>query len=202
MQNFVEINKDDILNEEKNKITLIDNTVLNLENWTSNKNNVQLIINEIKPLFGIKKLKRYKCTIGTKKYIATETCLKEDTLKNCNYISETDLKNIRYAYVFRYLVGITKNYDSSIYYIKKKFSSYVETAINYETSDISRICLKKWFSDDWRTIYRIIRTIKNSYTDLMTLKFKIDEIINSVDNSYIWLSTKIIERMEEIMNSY
>ena len=126
------------------------------------KNDLPLIIDELKPIFGLAKIGRHKCTIeGIKILIAKRVDKKENILKK----DEGDIDSIRECIVFRQLFGILTNGNCLWYRPGTGVMSYKELTIDHNktTSQISKININKWFDGDYGLITdTVVILLKNS----------------------------------------
>jgi hypothetical protein len=165
---------------------------------TKYTNSIALVIDELKPLFGIEKFGRHSCYINKSKKILTliKNNYKPFTPDSIISLKSSLRNDIRQSYVFRYITGLTYNIDKSLWYVNGKITSYYENKIDFNKSDITKTCFNKWFLDDWNDVVKILKKIVGK--NIMFFKFKIDEIILRVDKNYIQNSNEMIKRIEQL----
>lgn len=166
------------------------------------KNSIPLIADEIKGLFGLIKFGRNRCVISGKDFIISRTRNRE-----CGFVKLPCCKkliwDIRVSYLFRYIMGFTKNYDSSLAFIWDEqgflsVTSYLDLNISYDCqsswgSVITGTAIKKWFGDP----IKIIETYDRLQLGFDFI-FKVKNIINRIDKSMILWSYMIMKRIDEI----
>ena len=201
MQNFCtwdgtfigEIDKDKIIKESKlDKYDVIELINDELMIVTKYKTNIPLILDELKPLFNIKKLGRNSAMLKGKKVILTKIT------KDCKIFNSEEFfeEDIRLSYYFRYMVGLIQNTDKTLIISDRYITSFKEDNIDFNKSDLTKVCFKKWFENDW---YDIKEMTLDLTKNKMLFKFKLDEVIMRIDDEYLYLSFKIIDRMNQLI---
>lgn len=148
-------------------------------------NDLPLIVDELKPIFGLNKIGRHKCSIeGVKMIIAKRVDKEENILKK----GEGSIDQIRECIVFRHLFGIITSGDSLWYRPSEGVISFKELTIdlNKNTSKINKTKINKWFDSDYDLVTEtVIRLLKRS---------------NSEDYSLIKLTQLIRSRINKVIN--
>ena len=169
---------------------------------TDFKNSVPLIADELKPLFKLRKLGRHSCMIKGKKKILTRIEENHQIFNEifCRTCVEDDIKK---SFFFRFVVGLTYNVDKSLSFEGGNVTSFYENDINFEKSNLSKTCLNKWFDEGWDEITLMTKNLLKNSRDmnkkLMSLKFKIHEIVVLVDKEYTWICNQIIDRLNNLI---
>jgi hypothetical protein len=161
-------------------------------------NNIPLVTDELKILFGLPKVGRHKCIINDKKIILCRKICAENTLQENDKFNDNELQRI---YVFRWALGLTlssslriRKFDNGI----NSLLSYQEISIDYDNNNIRRsvipdTIIKKYFNN--RENLDILVKNMFPYNEFVNLRVKIDNIIRRVDKEYVWWNANIIERL-------
>lgn len=181
------------------------------------KSTHQCICDELKPLFSIRKVGTHWAKHGTKimifwrvrtnmfNYVQDELRLNElGPILNQDFI-----KQVQRIFIFRDIANVSTNFENTIVVRTHKISfmvpypiSYKETTINTEKENsIPNTILKKWFigvsmSDIAKDIFKITDG-KQIASLISKLRGKIQNVINRVDKSQIWLEKYIISRLHD-----
>jgi len=182
----------------------------------------QCICDELKVIFGIRKLGTHWCKYGQGlsvyifwpiRYNTFGQIQDELKLNQLGYVDESNfVKQVQNIFVFRDLINVGVNFENTIivrqsYQNNKKPYpiSYKETTINpHKHIYIPNTVYSRWFKSN--TINDALCRIFNitHYNQIADLIFKIrsviQDIINRVDNQNIWLENYIIERLHERLN--
>lgn len=165
----------------------------------ASRNLFPVIVDEIKPLFGLKKLGTHWCYQNGIKYILTQAninnngdIIQNTLLKDFSLTDQTNntlINEIRKIFVFKDILGVNKNDESHIIIIKNENNcfpiSYMESIVTDSNSTISTAILEKWFIDI--NIDDIVKDMTNIENGDQVL----DKIYNIHDNI-----VSIIEKMD------
>lgn len=159
------------------------------------ENNIPLIADELKPLFGLVKVGRNSATINNNKVIL---CRKIGTEFNYGEKDQTILSNLQRIYIFRWTLGfvITSQLRKRVLNNGISFIlSYSEVSINYDKNNNRR----SHIPDKYLYLFPdgVDSVVKNMFTkdDFSMLRFKIENTIRRIDQKYVWWTNDIIERM-------
>lgn len=155
------------LNTAGAKLTLINGrTRIRCLAWKY-ENDVPLIIDELKPLFGLTKIGRHKCVLfEVKLLIAKIVHSDENVLEEHHHSSLSDqyLDTVEEIIVFRYITGLSTR-GEFLWYRDGEVLSYKDTRITFsrEVSNISERNIKTWFlGDRTRVCLAMKRLLENS----------------------------------------
>jgi hypothetical protein len=173
------------------------------------KNEIPIIIDECKPLFGIKKvgkhkallksipiiLIRYQGDISLKRYLSDTMLVPEKTGKY--FIEE-----IRKVFAFRWLLCLNNNFENTIEVRTGAGINYPiscrENTFNYDsTSSSTRIpktIVYTWFENKDELVDSTINTLIKG-KDLSVLRFEIQKIIKKYDKQLISWNNSIFEKL-------
>jgi hypothetical protein len=173
------------------------------------KNEIPIIIDEMKPLFGIKKVGKHKASIrgfpiiliryqgdvSLKRYMNDSTFTPEK-------MGKSFIQEIRRLFAFRSLVCLNNNYENTL---EVRTGSGInhpiscrENNFNYDSCSkatrIPRTIVRTWFEDDIGLAEEsILNLIKDK--DLSILRFDIQKIIMKFDKQLISWNNAIFEKM-------
>ena len=164
---------------------------------TSPKTTVRFLINELKPLFGLYKLELHD--FGRNRYYTPYYSEEKPISKLDNVPSEIH-DDIRKIYVFKTILGVKRNTDSTIYY-----NSYTEQVFSYIENTMAPECIKsinskyltRWFNN--KTTGTVAREMIGEELSLYKLYYAIQDTINSVDPELIWMLTPIMKNCVDIV---
>lgn len=172
---------------------------------------VPLIADELKPLFGLSKIGRHRCLISGRSALISQIVANE---RRFTPLIATDdmIPSIRRAYVFRWSLGLTQNFDKMLWVRSYKsgitlVTSFCEKKYDFASaaasqtgsvkptrSRITETAVKKWFGD-WKIADDIMREIFG-HRNMTEIRFEIDAIVRRVDKSYVSWVTGIISRIQ------
>lgn len=233
------ISKADIFEAEYNKkkywkIKILQNNSFYVETVIvrTSKGNIPSLIDEIKPVFGLPKLGTHWCKVGSKYYILIKCLLniqgyvqEEYSLKtylellnNSNnnknksveeLLDALTIMQIRGIFAFREILGITKNFESSIVMRKRGNSYYPISFYEPNMKDIGvkvmpSSILEKWFENT--TLDEEVKKLVKIYNleelaaKVQDIRSKLEKIITRLDPDNIrfsdYICTKIIDRVQ------
>ena len=176
----------------------------------SSSNNMPCLIDEMKPAFGLEKIGTHWFKFGGKIMILSKVIFEDGSI-----VQELHLNQIKYnkkletevqkIFVFRELLGLSKNFESSIILRKKGY--FIQPVSFYEPNMNPGSCktvlpntvLQKWFpkTDIDHSVLKIIPvdTAENINSVLSELKGKLDKIANRVNPDAITHMDEIISRL-------
>lgn len=170
---------------------------------------ISLIADELKPLFGLKKLGRHKCLIGDNPAIITKIEGQESIFTTEK--GENNPKLIPYVqkcYVYRWALGLSSNVDSSLWirsytsgvsivtsYLEIKYM-YPEEKDKKQISRIPDVAVKKWFGNDWSKTVEIVENMFDEKS-LAKVRLEVDSIIRRIDRSHVGWAQQILRRIQE-----
>ena len=206
-----------ILYVKKNVIIILKHKIKII--LTSYKNNISLIADELKPLFGLSKIGRHLCIYKKKKYIISlikkniktpfePRPIKEFYNDSPSKIYKDNLKlSIKKCFHFRYILGLTLNTLNSLQLNELNngiviITSSKESKIFYADGNSNKnslpdLLIKNWFGD-WGEVSNLTKRLfvdKN----LITLRFEIENIISRIDPEYLWWSSYIIRTIDNFL---
>lgn len=178
--------------------------------------NISCLVDELKELFGLRKLGTHTVRIHSKLYLLikantiksatkNEMSIIEDISINKVAINPTDnvlfQREVQKIVVFRELLGISaggRNIIRIRYDLDGPYPlSYIENNIDYDKHKITLQIYRKWFAD--LSISDILPKIVNYGDDLTETiaqyRGEIEKVITRVNKDYIWISSFIVNRM-------
>ncbi len=169
-----------------------------------------LILDELKELFGVPKLGRHRALLSGKSVmlerIASGLVLNLKELLEQREIKQIGAKlqrQIRRAYAFRWLVGMSQNFDSclSVNWSEQSCSPYRDTAVTSTPYKLSRrnvplVAIDKWFGDDQELLTSTIQAMIGKQNPI-ELRFKIEAVIKRLAKRFVWLTHLIIGRLDQ-----
>ena len=161
------------------------------------------IIDEIKTIMGITKIGTHSLLIKRTLYILYNVLSYPKLLRDLDvnqieglYLSQLKVK-VQDTFVFRMIVGLSSNQESSIILVNGCPSSY-RNKIDLDEDknpDISQIMVKKWFVD---TIEDSIRRFIYPSERTFHMRQRIQVVINRIDKDLIWIDNFIMDRLLRI----
>lgn len=185
--------------------------------------NLYCILDEIKPVFGIKKTGTHRIQIKNKIYLIykseskfTDDIKLKEFSKNTNKINTQKFKNdMSKLILYIDIIGLNRLTESNVFVRSKSDDCYYpiiynnsvnKLSDNYNTfTDISKFMLKKWI--DTNIINDTVKLMVNfKKSDDITLAMfsiskQIEQIISTIDNAYIWLSNLICSKLQKYIIS-
>lgn len=170
-------------------------------------NDIPLIVDELKPLFGLSKIGRHKCSIkGIKILIAR----RDNKIENVAKPGQGDIDDIRKCIIFRHLFGILTSGDCLWYRPGTGIISYKELTVDFNKkgSKLSKININKWFDGDYGLINNIViemlkSTNENDYSLIkltQLVRSKISNTINRINKEMIPLSSGFMSRIQTYLS--
>lgn len=182
------------------------------------KDTIYCIIDEIKPLFGIKKIGTHRLNIGNKAFVIYNLELpdKINTVYSYDYKKFTPKyrTEVRKILIFRYLFGITPLSDRSILAdINGKnpeeeiceplgFNELSVSIVKHKDVMFTQSINNKWFKTNEKSIILDKMILYNKLGPVEcfnTLRTNMCEIINRIDKNQISLESFIIEKINTIL---
>lgn len=163
------------------------------------KDKYPCIIDEIKPHFGLVKIGTHSITISGILYIIYNTNgvpLLLNDYRFGRYIPNEYKKLVQDVFVFRMIVGLKTNFETSIMLVNNVPSSYRNSSPDTdEPFNIPQSTQKQWFVDSISdSIYRLVSPSERTFY----LCQKIQEVIYRIDKKMIWIQTSILNRLQMI----
>lgn len=173
------------------------------------KNDVPLIIDEIKPIFGLKKIGRHKCILNKKRLLIAKIEHEDENVFN-NMEHKYDIKEIQNIIVFRYIMGLISRGSFIWYRNETELISYKDVTISFEkkSSNITKLLLNKWFNKNINNVSSTMLRLSNNSKVMSTKTFsqrnslivlRIKKIVNSINPKYIYVCNDILTRMNNLI---
>jgi len=174
------------------------------------------LIDEMKPIFGLEKVGSHwfkfkgKNMLINKLEIVDGCILEELTLKDIKYSKKLELE-VQKIYIFRELLGMSKNFDSSVIlrnkkYFMKPISFYEPNMMPSKNSIVlANTILEKWFSNTTvdEVVLKMFKVdkIENLATVLSYIKIKLDKIVERVNPESVTHVDEIVSRIRTRLQS-
>jgi len=187
------------------------------------EDDIPLIADELKPIFGIAKTGRHKASIYNTKVILCKSLTSEDCTKyksgevNLTEVKETLgkeffkdnlINEIRKSFVFRWILGLKANSEKTVVLTFRPTGLitsgiYRETDIslateekNREQTRILKYVMKDWFDNTYENVRK---TLEEMIDERSTgeLRDKIDKVLERFDPKYIWWAGTIARRIQD-----
>jgi len=192
----------------------INNKEITCLSWIY-KNSIPLLIDELKPIFGIPKIGRHKCTInnivmliGQQKYKNENVFVKDIHLYSLSQMEE--------LITLRYIFGVIYRGDNFWFRPFTGLMLYYDYIIDFDrkSSLISKTTLKKHFDSNPENIkFAMIRLLKKSIVSnkidsdhelyyvriLQLLRMAMEAVIIRIDRNLIWINTLILSRIQNLI---
>lgn len=176
----------------------------------STKCTLACLIDEIKPIFGLEKMGTHWAKFKNKKYILIKPeiikgiIIKEITLNQINYNRRIE-KDVQKIFIFRELLGMSKNFETSIVLRKKgleiKAISYYEPNMTPSNSGkvLPNTVLEKWFKNtsidlEVKKMFNIEKLDNINYV-LFELRGKLEKIFYRLDPESVTNLDEILSRV-------
>lgn len=188
---------------DKEEIKLIDVKVLKY------KNEVPIIVDECKPIFGLKKVGKHKATLKGEMVILVrykgDISLKKFftmTLMKPSKMGKPFIDEIRKLFVFRWFMCLNNNFDNTVEVRTGSGINFPiscrENTFNYDPDDkatrIPNTVMKHWFEDDEFLVDDcILNFVKDK--DVCMLRFEIQKVIMKFDKQLISWNNSIFEKL-------
>lgn len=168
------------------------------------KNDVPLVIDELKPVFGLNKIGRHKCKIkGTKLLLAKFTHIRENATEGNN----EDIETIRLHIVFRHLFGLITRGEFLWYRPGEGVISYKELTITFsrESSIISEVNIKRWFDNNRANVITTVKKLISSHIPqdsnslikaVQIIRMEVDKVVRRINPEMIEIVTGFMSRMQ------
>jgi len=172
------------------------------------KNEIPIIIDECKPLFGLKKVGKHKAILKDNPIILVryqgDVSLSryfKDMGITYKKAGEPFIHELRKIFIFRWFMCLVNNFENIIEVrtgtAMNHPISYKENSFNYDSTSFStripKTIIKKWFNNDELLVDTMITEfIKEK--DISILRFEIQKIIMKFDKNLISWNNGIFER--------
>ncbi len=172
------------------------------------KDAVPLIADELKPLFGLTKLGRHRCTIGARPALITRLIAAENSLpKEGKGVVTPDLiPSVRRAYVFRWALGLLRNSDTALWFRTytsgvSSITSFREDKFDYtrtssQGATLTQTVVKRWFDNDWDNVNASMRA-QFTHEQLVQLRLTIADVIKRLDPKLVTWTQHILRRIQD-----
>lgn len=168
-------------------------------------NSVALICDELKPLFGLPKIGRHRCTIDNRQAIISHIACEAEHPFNTEMATPELITSLQRCYLFRWVLGLTQNSDAALWVRRYKsgvviVTSYRENNVAYHKKSpagaiIPDVSMKRWFTH-WDQVNALTSQLFGS-RNLSELRFEIDAIIRRVDPKQVSWIACIMQRIQE-----
>lgn len=170
----------------------------------SYKNDIPLVIDELKPILGLAKIGRHKCVIdGTKLLLAQRL----DPAENAAAKEDGDGDSVRYYILFRYFFGVITRGSFLWHRPSVGVISYKECTVSFtrQSSTISEANVKKWFGGNRNNVITAVRKLlkrllapgETSLVKLVQLlRIYISDTIRRVNSDLIEIASGFMERIQ------
>lgn len=173
------------------------------------KNEIPIIIDECKPLFGLKKVGKHKAMIKDIQVVIVryqgDISLKRylnDMLLTPEKTGKYFIEEIRKVFVFRWLMCLNNNWENTIEVRTGSGINYPiscrENTFNYDASSLStripKTIMNIWFDGSEDMIDIITQSFLKD-KDLSVLRFEIQKIINKFDKQLISWNNSIFDKI-------
>lgn len=166
------------------------------------RDDIPLVVDELKPLFGLNKIGRHKCIIHGVKLLLAQIVEDNENETDGNM---KEIILIREHVVFRYLFGVITRGNFLWLRPSQGITSYKESTITFtrESSNISICNINKWFDEDRYTVISTIKDLllkigkeETSFIRIIQfLRMKIDETIKRVNPELIFICNGFMSRI-------
>jgi hypothetical protein len=172
------------------------------------KDDIPLIIDELKPIFGLRKIGRHKCVIQkVKLLIARIVDENENIFTGTKEQKKDNLEKIREHIVFRHLFGVVTTGEFLWYRPSRGVMSFKEQSVSFDknSSHISDINVKRWFSNDRGKILKIVKRLfmrivnrddKCLTTAVLFIRIKIDKTIRRLNGNMVCIGSGFMTRCQ------
>jgi hypothetical protein len=179
------------------------------------KDNTPILVDELKPIFGIPKIGRHKCIINNIEMLIAQRKYKNENIfiKDIHLYSLNQMEEI---ITLRFILGVIYRGDNFWFRPLCGIMLYYDNIIDFDrsTSLISKSTLKKHFDSNPENIkLAMIRLLKKSIVAnkididnefyyiriLQLLRMEIEKVIKRVDPDFIWINTLIISRIQNLI---
>ena len=177
--------------------------------YIKRKNLLPVIIDEIKYVFGIRKIgtrynKRY---IFFPPNIQYNTWLEETRLSDINEkLSYSNIRQCRNILAFRYLLGLTNINERSILYRNGVLYDFNDINCHEfgEKISLSMRVMKDWFKeiDVNKTIFLMLKNkdIKNKVELILHVRIELTKVIEVIDKKHIDMVSTVCNRLIDIFD--
>lgn len=186
--------------------TLIDNSRVGV----SSHNMDYIVIDELKPVFGIDKIGRHSCTYNGNKCII-HRILKDSYISDFGSIDSYLINEIRDAYTCRWMLGVKQSYHNTV--IIRTYKSGVSRAIpfsekgvDYTTdshwgSKLPKNIVDKWFGNESDITMEESRFRLVSRYNMTEFRKAITKVVDRVHPNYTPWITSICSRVYPYLKS-
>ena len=194
----------------------IKNRIVTCYAWKF-KNKLPLLIDELKPLFGIPKIGRHTCIIH-ENHLLIARCINKNENIYDSLIHEIDNEKMEELITLRHIFGILGSSNSFWYRPTVGVMLYRDITINFDkkTSKISDSLINKYFDSDRERVElameRLLRKScvshninPSSPTHLLKiqqlLRIEIEKVIRRLDPDLIYINVCILSRIQNLLGT-
>ncbi len=162
------------------------------------KDQIPLIVDELKTIFGLSKVGRLKATMHGRPCILTRISGDERYLV---YGEEAPLNDVMRCFIFRWALDLIHHGDHDMIVRREKNTavvSYNEEILSHNTN-IPVTVMTKWFGSH-ENLDKSIKMIIGSQS-MPRLRGQIESVVKRVSPSHIWIVMKILTKLEPYLNS-
>jgi hypothetical protein len=192
-------------------VLLIDGKKVTCFAWKY-KDDVPLLIDEMKPLFGLAKLGRHKCEIDGIKLLLGRIVRVSENLVNYD-VDRYDSALLEEVFIFRFIFGIISSGECIWYRKGEGVISFKEITISFESkaSRLSNVIIKNRFRDDnsrlGKAMLRLLLKSEKKGSPIsdgekrfrritQLLRIKMDTIARRVSREYVWIGSHVQSRIQ------
>lgn len=218
-KNFISIT----LPEEKDAVCVlcikIENEYINCNAWEYS-GDIPLIIDEIKPLFGLKKIGRHRCEIDGEKLLISKIEVPDEKLlppDKMDY-SVKELNSIRRAIIFRSIFGLKSQTNVFWYRPGIAVISNNEQRLCFNSENrmiVSEINLKRYFKSDKDFLdYSTYAMLCNSKSKkkfktnndklkmiAVILKINIASVVRRINDDYSYIGNEALKVLNNVISN-
>lgn len=169
---------------------------------------IPLIIDELKPIFGLNKIGRHKCIIKkTRLLIARIKHVDENIFDNSKNQRKGNIDKIREHIVFRHLFGVLTTTDFLWYRASRGVMSFKEVSISFDknSSHISDSNVNKWFEGERASILVTVRNLfsriaihknKSPTSTILFARLQVDKVIRRINSNMVGIGSGFMTRSQ------
>lgn len=173
---------------------------------TKHTNTICLIADELKPYFGMDKIGRCVCIINGTLAIIHRIIGIENNLSDVDF--DVNVNHVRKVFIFRWFLGLIRNYDASImirqyksgiYSIISLYDNMYDYDREFQGSNIPKTAKVKWFNDE-DAHNNMARYMLSNYT-FIEIRSIIDRVIKRIDREHSLWSIAICSRLSQYITN-
>lgn len=166
---------------------------------------IPLIADELKPIFGLTKIGRHRCSVGGRFALMSRIVCNDEGPLTADMVTPDLVSTLQRCYLYRWALGLTNNTDAAMWYRRYKsgvtiITSYRELKVGYDKThsrgaQISCAAMKRWFKD-WSVVDGAMKHIFG-HRNCAELRFQIDAIVRRIDTRCVSWTGQILRRIQE-----